>query len=476
MRLSGWRPALVLLCAADVLVTLDGTVVTVALPAIARDLGTAHADLQWVVTAYTLTLGAFLLVGGRAGDLFGRRRVLVVGLIVFSLGSAVAGLAQTTALLLSARAVQGLGAALAVPAALALLTTIYRQERERQRALGYLSAAMDLGMVTGLILGGVLTATVGWPWCFFVVVPIGLLAAGLAPAAIQESRDENVLRLDVLGAVLVAAGFGSLAFGIARFEQLGAAAAPVIGGTVVVLAAFVAIERRTPAPMVRLAIFRHRALTGANLSIIANAGGFGGMLFIATLYLQQVLGFSAIETGFAFVPLALSACTGGLTAPRIVAWTGPRRTAGLSMAISAAAFVLLSRTPDDGYLTHLLPAFAVAGFTFAAAFVPLTSQGMTGVREGEKGLASGLLQTSTHLGGAIVLTILATAATTRTGAAQAAGTAPHTAFLSGSSVAFLIGAALLLLGAVAAVRTLPKSLPGSEPAGGGDVAADHDHA
>jgi MFS family permease len=336
-------PALVLLCAADVLVTLDGTVVTVGLPAIERDLETAQADLQWVVTAYTLTLGAFLLVGGRAGALFGRRRVLVVGLVVFALGSAVAGLAQTTGLLLSARTVQGLGAALAVPAALALLMTVYRQERERQQALGYLSAAMDVGMVAGLILGGVLTATVGWPWCFFVVVPIGLLAAGLAPKVLEESRDENAPRLDVLGAVLVAAGFGTLAFGIARFEQLGAATAPVLGGAVVLLAAFVAIERRTPAPMVRLSIFRHRALTGANLAIIANAGGFGGMLFIATLYLQQVLEFLPWRPDS---PSCRWHCRPA-TASRIVAWTGPRRAAGRSMAISAAAFVLLSRTPED---------------------------------------------------------------------------------------------------------------------------------
>ncbi|WP_460661761.1 MFS transporter [Kribbella swartbergensis] len=445
MRLGSWRPALALLCAADVLVTLDGTVVTVALPAIERDLGTAQADLQWVVTAYTLTLGAFLLVGGRAGDLFGRRRVLVAGLLVFAAASAAAGFAPTTEVLLSARAVQGLGAALAVPAALALLTTTYRQERQRQRALGYLSASMDLGMVAGLVLGGVLTATVGWPWCFFIVVPVGFLAAALAPTTLRESRDEEAPRLDLLGAALVAAGFGTLAFGISRVEQLGTTAATVIGGAVVLLAAFVVVERRTAAPMVRLTIFRDRALTGSNLALIANAGGFGGMMFIATLYLQQVLGYSAFETGLAFVPLALSACAGGLAAPRIVTVAGPRRTAALSMIGSAAAFLLLSRAPDDnGYFTHLLPAFAVAGFTFAAAFVPLTSQGMTGVREGEKGLASGLLQTSTHLGGAIVLTTLATTATA----------APT--FTTGSSTAFLIGTGLLLAGAITAARTLPR--------------------
>lgn len=434
---------LVLLCAADVLVTLDGTVVTVALPAIERDLGTSQADLQWVVTAYTLTLGAFLLVGGRAGDSFGRRRVLVAGLIVFALGSGVAGFAHTTVLLLSARAVQGLGAALAVPADLALLTATYRQERQRQRVLGYLSAAMDIGMVAGLVLGGLLTATVGWPWCFFVVVPVGLVAAALAPAALPESRDQSAPRLDLLGAALVAAGFGTLAFGISRFEQLGAIAIPVVGAAIVLVVGFVAVERRTAAPMIRLGIFRHRPLTGANLALIANAGGFGSMMFIATLYLQQVLGYSALQTGLAFVPLAVSACAGGLAAARIVDVAGPRRTAGLSMVTSAAAFLLLSRAPaDNGYATHLFPGFVVAGFTFAAAFVPLTAQGMSGIRDDERGLASGILQTSTHLGGAVVLTVLATAAT-------------HAA--DGSSLAFLVGALILVLGAATAARTLPTT-------------------
>jgi EmrB/QacA subfamily drug resistance transporter len=361
MKGSGPRSALALLCAADVLVTLDGTVVTVALPAIQRDLGTSHGDLQWVVTAYTLTLGAFLLVGGRAGDLYGRRRMLIAGLIVFTLGSGAAGFARSTQVLLTARSVQGLGAALAIPAALALLMATYREERRRQRVLGLLTATMDVGMVAGLVLGGILTATLGWPWCFFLVVPIGLSAAALAPSAVRESRDDSAPSLDLLGAVLAAAGFGAMAFGIAQLEHVPRIAYPVIAAALVLLAAFVLTERRTRAPMVRLAVFRHRPLTGANLSIIANAGCFGGLMFIATLYLQQVLGYSALETGFAFVPLALSACAGGLIAPRIIAAAGARRTAAVSMVTTAAAFVLLSRTPEqNGYLTVVLPAFLVA--------------------------------------------------------------------------------------------------------------------
>jgi EmrB/QacA subfamily drug resistance transporter len=419
-------------------VALDGMVVTVALPAIQHDLGTGRAELQWVVTAYTLSLGAFLLIGGRAGDLYGRRRMLMTGLTLFAVASLGAGLAPSTGALLAARAVQGIGAALAIPAAMALLSARYRQERERERALGLLSATLDVGMVTGLVLGGALTASLGWPWCFFIVVPLGLAAAAFAPFALEESSDDEAPRLDVPGAVLAAAGCGLLVFGFVRIESAGIAGlAPGLAG-LALIGAFLAWERRAPAPMLRLEIFRHRPLTGANLSTTANAGGFGGMMFLSTLYMQQSLGFSALEAGLAFLPLAVSAMAGGLAAPRISARFGPRPTATVSLAITSIAFLLLTRLPaDNGYLPVMLPSFLFGGFTFASAYVPLTSQGMTGVRDGESGLASGLFQTSNHLGGALVLALLATAA--------AAG---------GFAVGFLVAAGLLALGAVAAARTL----------------------
>jgi EmrB/QacA subfamily drug resistance transporter len=448
--------ALVLLCAADLLVMLDGMVVTVALPAIERDLGTSHADLQWVVTAYTVSLGSFLLIGGRAGDLYGRRRALVAGLCVFALASLAAGLAPSTAALLAARAVQGLGAALAIPAALALLTAAYRQGRERDRAVGLLAAVLDVGMVAGLVLGGVLTASLGWPWCFFIVVPLGLGAAALAPAVLDESRDEDAPALDVPGALLCAAGCGVLLYGLVRLERDIAGALPFLLAGALLLGGFVAVERRARAPLVRPAIFRVRSLAGANLAIVANAGGFTGLMFMTTLYMQQVLGYGALEAGLAFLPLALTAGAGGLAAPRIIARIGARRTAVASLAATAAAFLFLARLPaEDGYLPVLLPAFLVAGFGFASAYVPLTSQGVTGVRDGEKGLASGLFQTSTHLGGALVLAILATAAALRTEAVREAGAVDASALTSGFTVAFLIAAAILLLGAFCAVRTLP---------------------
>jgi EmrB/QacA subfamily drug resistance transporter len=450
---------LILLCAADLLVMLDGMVVTVALPAIERDLGTGHADLQWVVTAYTLSLGAFLLVGGRAGDLYGRRRTLVVGLSLFALASLAAGLAPSVGPLLAARAVQGAGAALAVPAALALLTATYRQERERQRALGVLSATLDVGMVAGLVLGGVLTASLGWPWCFFIVVPFGLAAAALAPAVLEESRDEHALpRLDLAGAALAAGAAGMLVFALVRLEQDARAAMPFLAGGISLLVLFVIVERRAQAPLLRLAILRHRPLLGANLAMAANAGGFTGMTFLATLYLQQVLGFDAMQAGIAFLPLALSAAAGGLAAPRLIERAGPRRTACASLVATAAAFAFLSTLPDaSGYLPVMLPAFIVSGFTFATAFVPLTAQAMTGIRAGERGLASGVLQTSTHLGGAIVLAVLATTAAATTAAQTGERQPTGDALTSGFALAFLVAAAILLLGALSAGRMLPGS-------------------
>jgi EmrB/QacA subfamily drug resistance transporter len=430
-------------------------VVTVALPAIERDLGTSHADLQWVVTAYTLSLGSFLLVGGRAGDLFGRRRALVAGMVVFAFASLGAGLARATEPLLAARAVQGLGAALAIPAALALLTATYRRQRERDRALGILSATLDVGMVVGLVLGGVLTAWVGWPWCFFIVVPFGLAAAALAPAVLEESRDEEAPRLDLPGALLCAAGCGVLVLGVVRVERDGVGALPLVGAGLALLAAFVAVELRVREPMLRPRVLRHRPLAGANLAMVANAGGFVAMTFLATLYMQQVLGFDALEAGLGFVPLAVSAGAGGLLAPALVARAGPRRTAAGSLAVTACSFLLLSRLPaEDGYLTVLLPAFLLAGFTFASAFVPLTATGVAGMREGEKGLASGLVQTSTHLGGAIVLGIVATVAAARTDAVRDGGAEAAAALTSGFALAFLVAAGLVALGALGAARML----------------------
>jgi EmrB/QacA subfamily drug resistance transporter len=428
------RLVLALLCAADVLVMLDGMVVTVALPSIQRDLGFSAAGLQWVVSAYTLTLGSFLLVGGRAADLFGRRRLLATGMLVFTAGSLAAGLAPSAAVLLAARAMQGLGAALSVPAAMAVVAATFQEGFERHRAIGILSGVVDVGMVAGLVLGGLITAALGWPWVFFLVVAPGLGAAALMPAVLEESRDEAApRRLDVTGSVLVAAGCALLVLGVVQTEHHEIASAAVLGplaGAATLLTAFAAVERRAASPVIRLGILRVRRLTGANLGIVANAGSFTGMMFLTTLYVQRELGLSAPETGLAFLPLALSAGAGGFAAPPLIERFGPHRVASAGLAITAAGFVALS---ESDRLLPVLAVFAVAGATISNAFVALSGQGLAGVREGEHGRASGLFQTSTHLGGAITVALLATIA-------AAAGFSP----------AYLAGAAVALLGAAAA--------------------------
>jgi EmrB/QacA subfamily drug resistance transporter len=446
---------LVVLVTADVLIMFDSMVVTVALPSIEQSLGFSTIALQWVVTAYMLGLAAFLLVGGRAADLCGRRRVLRAGLTAFAAASILAAIAWTPAVLLAARALQGIGAALAVSAALALLTASIDEERRRRRALGVLAAGIFGGMVAGLVLGGVITTFVGWPWVFVVVVPFAALAVALAPHVLPESRDEQAGSPDLLGALLAAPALAMLVFGVVQIEHHGLVAfqplASLLGASAL-LAGFVAVEKRVEAPLVRLEIFRHRPLRAANLGIAANAGGFSALIFLTTLYMQKILGFSPLLAGLGFIPLAVTAATGALLASPLVERLGARRLTAASLAITAASFAFLSRLGhDDHYLPSLLPAFAVAGLSFAAAYVPLTQAAIDGLPEAEKGLASGVYQTSTHLGGAVLVAVVATLAVS-----QSSGPRSPEALTDGFAVAFIVGAAVLASAAVASAWLLPS--------------------
>jgi EmrB/QacA subfamily drug resistance transporter len=444
------RGALIVLCAADVLVALDGTVVSVALPSIQHGLGFSATALQWVVTAYSVTLGAFLLLGGRIADAAGPRRTLVAGLAVFTAGSLLAGLAGAPAALVGARAVAGLGAALAIPAALALIAAGTREGDERTRALGIVSAGIDVGMVLGAVLGGVVTAALGWRWAFLVVVPLGVAAAALAPRMLDERRVERPARIDPLGAAVVAAGVALLILALTEAKANGPAAPRVLvafGAAVALLVAFARRERGILAG-------RRRAL-GANVAIVCNSGGFVGVLVLSTLYMQRVLGFSALEAGLGFVPLALSAGVGGPAAARLAGRFGARRVVAASFAVTAATVLLLARAPGDGqYGSALLPAFAVAGFTFATAAVPLTAEAVADAAPGAKGAAAGLFQTCTHAGGAAVLAALVVCAAARTDAAAADGAGATAALLAGYRLAFVLTAALLAAGALVATALL----------------------
>jgi MFS family permease len=444
------RRALIVLSAADVLVALDGTVVSVALPSIQRGLGFSTTGLQWVVTAYTVTLGSFLLLGGRIADAAGPRRTLVAGLAVFTAGSLLAGLAGAPAALVGARAVAGFGAALAIPAALALIAAGTREGGERTRALGIVSAGIDVGMVLGAVLGGVVTAALGWRWAFLVAVPLGATAAALAPRVLDEGRVERPARIDPLGAAVVAGGVGLLILALTEAKADGPAAPRALvafGAAVALLAVFARRERGVLAG-------RRRAL-GANLAIVCNSGGFIGVLVVSTLYMQRVLGFSPLEAGLGFVPLALSAGAGGPGAAFLAGRFGARRVVAASFAVTAGAVLLLARVPaDGGYASALLPVFAVAGFTFATAAVPLTAEAVADAPAGAKGAASGVFQTCTHAGGAAVLAALVVCAAARTDAAGADGASATAALLAGYRLAFVLTAALLAAGALVAATLL----------------------
>jgi EmrB/QacA subfamily drug resistance transporter len=456
------RLALIVLCVADVLVALDGTVVSVALPSIQRDLHFSATGLQWVVTAYTVTLGSFLLLGGRIADAAGPRRTFVSGLAVFTAGSLVAGLARTPAVLVGARAVAGLGAALAIPAALALIAAGFRDGQERTRALGLVSAGIDVGMALGAVLGGVVTTALGWPWAFLLAVPLGAATVAVAPRVLDEQRPRRPERIDPLGAIMVATGVGSLIYGLTAAEARGVADARTLAPIVLaaaVLAGFAHRERE------RGAVAGGRRALAADVAIVANAGAFGGVLVLSTLHMQRVLGFSALEAGLGFVPLVLSAGAGGPAAARLVARFGTRGVVAASFVITAGAALWLAGAPvGTGYAAALLPAFAVGGFTFATAAVPLTAEAVADAAPAAKGAAAGLFQTCTHAGGAVVLAALIVCAAARSDGAAARGADATAALLAGYRLAFVLTAALLAAGALVALALLRRPAPPSPPA------------
>jgi MFS family permease len=446
------RGTLAVLCAADVLVALDATGVGVALPSIQDGLGFSATGLQWVVTAYTVSLGAFVLVGGRIADAAGPLRTLRAGLAVFAAGSLCAGLARDPALLVAARALAGLGAALAIPASLALLAAEFPRGPERTRAIGVVSAGIDAGMVLGAVLGGIVTSALGWPWVFLLAVPIAVATVAVAPRFLGEQRPNGrAARLDPLAAPVAATGLAALILALTRVEAHGVAAPATViplGAGVVLLAGFAALERRAADPLVPRAVLRRRRPRAANLAIVANAGAFGGLLVLSALAMQRVMGFGALEAGLGFIPLALSAAAGGPAAAPLAARFGAPRVVGASFVVTSAAMVWVAVAPEHTYAVALLPAFAVAGFTFATAAVPLTDTAVADAGPAEHGAAAGVFQTSTHAGGAAVLAVLVVAAAAWTRGVAADGPPGTDALAAGYRFAFALTAALLLAGAV----------------------------
>ena len=403
-----------LVCVAQFMVVLDATIVNVALPSIQHGLHFSATSLQWVVNAYTLVFGGFLLLGGRAADLLGRQRLFVAGVVVFTLASLLNGIAPNAATLVGGRALQGLGAALVSPAALSIVMTTFAEGRERTKALGIWSAIAAGGGAVGLVLGGLLTDTLSWRWVFFINLPIGIAAMVAAIRYIPESRAEKRPdTADVGGAVSVTAGLLVLVFAIVKTQAYGWTSGRTLGLgalAVALLVAFVVIELRSKAPLIRLGIFRMRSLTSSNLSMLFVISGLFGMFFFASIYVQEILGYSPLKAGLAFVPVTAGIVIGAGLAQQAIVRLGVRRVPLVGIVMATAGLVLLAMIPTHGtYLADLLPGLMLMSVGMGLTFVPLTLIATTNIDAEDAGLASGIFNTAQQVGGAIGLAALSTA-------------------------------------------------------------------
>jgi EmrB/QacA subfamily drug resistance transporter len=447
---------LAIACLGQFMVILDVAIVTVALPAMRSDLGFSATGLQWVVNAYTLTFAGFLLLGGRAADLFGRRRIFLAGLALFTVASLVCGLAPGPETLVAARAVQGLGAAVLSPATLTILTTTFTEPAERARALGIWSAALASGGATGALLGGVLTDTLSWRWIFLVNVPVGVVGIVAARAVLAERRGEGTRSLDVAGALLVTGSLTALVYGLVRTDVVGwgspeTAAALVIAA--VLMAAFLVVETRVASsPLVPLGLLRTPTLAGANLSMLCVGGSMFAMWYFASLYLQGVLGESPLRAGLAFLPASLAVIAGAQSAARLVQRLGPRRVLVVAPLVIAAGLAWMSQVSADGsYATDILGPIVVAAFGLGLSFPPATYAATSGVAARDAGLASGLVNSTRQIGGAVGLATLATIAVHQTATSLAAGHGAAEALTSGYGRAFLVGAGIAVAASLSAL-------------------------
>ena len=446
---------LALLGAVQFMVVLDIAIVNVALPSIQQDLDFSQANLQWVISAYALVFGGFLLLGGRAADLLGRRRVFMLGLIAFAIGSLLCGLAWSETSLIGARAIQGLGAATISPAALAILMTTFAEGRERNIALGVWGAVGGFGAAAGVLLGGVLTDALSWEWIFFVNIPVALVAVALSPALLGESRDTRVKTFDALGAVLVTSGLSLLVLGITQGNGWGWDSARTIGVfalSAVLLAGFVWWENRVAEPLMRFGILRTKTVLGANVAGFILGTALFSMFLMLTLYMQQVLGYSAMKTGVAYIAVAGTSIIWANVAAALVNRVGVRPLIAAGMALLAVGLLLFTQIPVDGtYAADLLPGFLIIALGMALCFVPISIAALAGVKQAEAGIASGLINTSQQIGGAVGIALLSTIAITRTENEVASGAAQPEALTSGFQLAFWVGAAIALAGVVAAL-------------------------
>ena len=408
--------ALAVIVTAQFMVVLDISIVNVALPSIKTDLNFSQESLQWVITAYSIFFGGFLLLGGRLADLLGRRRMFMAGVLLFTVSSLLDGLAWSEASLIAFRGLQGLGAAMMSPAALSILTTTFAEGRERNRALGIWGAVAGSGGAVGVLLGGILTSAFSWPWIFFVNVPVGVAVLAVSPSLLRESRADLPERyFDLAGAATITSGLMLLVYGMTHATQHGWATSETIGllaASAVLIAAFFLIESRAKAPLLPLRIFRLRTLAGSNLSALIATGAVFSQFFLLTLYMQQVLHYSALKTGVAYIALTLTTIALSTLAQGLVTRFGVRSILPVGLLLSTVALVLFAQLPVDGhYFRNLFPGFVVSGLGLAFVFIPMSIGALTGVRPADAGIASGLINTSQQIGGAIGVAAATTIAT-----------------------------------------------------------------
>ena len=465
--------ALALLCATQFMVVLDIAIVNVALPSIQTDLGFSQENLQWVISAYALVFGGFLLLGGRSADLLGRRRIFMLGLVVFSVGSLLCGFAWSEASLIGARALQGLGAAMITPAALSILVTTFREGRERNLALGAWGAVGGFGAAAGVLFGGILTDLLSWEWIFFVNVPVGILGLVLAPVLLAESVDRHGQGFDALGAFLVTGGLSLAVLGVTQGQNWGWSSFETVGvfvAAAALLLGFVGWELRVKDPLVPFSIFRLQTLTAANVAGFILGTALFSMFLMLTLYMQQVLGYSPLETGFAYLAVAGTAVIWANVAAAAVTRVGVKPALIFGMSLMTVGLLYFTQVSvGDSYWTALLPGFLIIGLGIPFAFVPITIAAVAGTKREEAGLASGLINTSQQIGGAVGIAVLSTIATTTTSDEVATGTQLPIAMTDGFQAAFWAGAAIAFVGVLVSVfmvrgRDLkPQEQPVAEP-------------
>src|SRR2546423_1895793 len=460
--------ALIVLCVGMLMIVLDATIVNVALPSIQGELGFSQSSLAWVVNAYLIAFGGLLLLAGRLGDLLGRRHIFMVGLAVFTAASVVCGLANSQALLIGARFVQGVGGAMTSAVILGMIVMMFPEPREQARAIGVYSFVASAGGSIGLLAGGAITQAINWHWIFFVNLPIGLATAVLAVRLLD--RDEGIglgRGADLIGALLIVSALMLGVYTIVEASSYGWGSAHTLGfgaPALALLAGFILREARTPNPLIPLHIFRARNTSGANLIQALMVAGMFGMFFLGALYLQRVLGYDALEVGLAFLPVTVIIGTLSLGfSARLNMRFGARTTLLPGLVLIGSGLLLFARTPVDGsYLSDVLPVMVLLGVGAGLSFPSLMTLAMSGATRSDSGLASGLANTTLQVGGALGLAVLATLSTTRTSSLITGGDSPSSALTSGFHLAFLVGAGLVVAAIAVAVTVLQPATVAEE--------------